>query len=81
LAEDILDEYADALPGGVTIEPGSGGVFEIYYNDTPVFSKKQEGRFPEPGEVQHMLMHALERQTPNPGPLAGGALDNEEMSP
>lgn len=60
MAANILDEHADALPGGVTIEPASGGVFEVFLNNNLIFSKKQEGRFPEPGEVEHMLMHRLE---------------------
>ena len=68
LAANILDEYADALPGGVTLEPSSGGVFEVFLNGNLIFSKKQEGRFPEPGEVEHMLMHALEESRPtSPG--------------
>jgi selenoprotein W-related protein len=60
LAANILDEYAEALPGGVTIEPASGGVFEVYFNNDLIFSKKQTGRFPEPGEAEHALMHKLE---------------------
>jgi selenoprotein W-related protein len=33
----------------------SGGVFEVYNNGQLVFSKKQLGRFPEPGEVANNL--------------------------
>jgi selT/selW/selH-like putative selenoprotein len=59
LATTILHDYHEQLPGGVTIEPGSGGVYEIFYNDTPVFSKKREGRFPNEEEAVHLVEHAL----------------------
>ena len=81
LAVTILSEHHDRLPGGVTLEPSSDGVYEIFYNDTPIFSKKQEDRFPEEGEVEHLLEHALGQHGPVPGPLAGGALDETEMTP
>jgi selenoprotein W-related protein len=34
---------------------GRGGVFEISVGDELIFSKKQSGRFPEPGEVEREL--------------------------
>ncbi len=34
---------------------GSGGVFDVVVDGRLVFSKKQVGRFPEPGEVLGML--------------------------
>ncbi len=34
-----------------TLTPGSGGVFEVTVNGQLVFSKKQEGRFPDTEEV------------------------------
>jgi selenoprotein W-related protein len=34
---------------------GQGGVFEISVGDERIFSKKQSGRFPEPGEVEKEL--------------------------
>ncbi len=38
---------------------GSGGVFEVAVGDELVFSKKAEGRFPEPGEVEAALEDRL----------------------
>ena len=38
---------------------GRGGVFDVVFDGTPVFSKKQEGRFPEPGEVVARLRTRL----------------------
>ncbi len=34
---------------------GSGGVFEVEVEGDLVYSKKAEGRFPEPGEVEAAL--------------------------
>ena len=34
-----------------TLIPGKGGEFEITVNDKLVFSKRQEGRFPDNEEV------------------------------
>jgi len=33
------------------LTPSSGGVFEVTVDGKLVFSKKELGRFPEPGEV------------------------------
>ncbi len=34
---------------------GSGGVFDVELDGKMVFSKHEEGRFPEPGEVLERL--------------------------
>lgn len=34
---------------------GSGGVFDVTVDGKRVFSKKETGRFPEPGEIAGML--------------------------
>jgi selenoprotein W-related protein len=34
---------------------GRGGVFEVSVEGQLVFSKKQLGRFPEPGEIERQL--------------------------
>ena len=41
--------------GKVTLVPSSGGVFEVRRGDTVLFSKRQKGRFPNPGEVEEAL--------------------------
>lgn len=47
------------LPGGVTLEPGSGGIFEVFLDDDTIFSKRATGRFPEPEEVERALSDQL----------------------
>ena len=35
--------------------PGSGGVFDVAVDGRVVYSKKQTGRFPRPGEVPALI--------------------------
>jgi selenoprotein W-related protein len=55
LAESILDKYHKQLPDGITLEPRSGGIFEVTLGDRSLFSKKATGRFPTSGEVEQQL--------------------------
>lgn len=55
LAESLFVEFEDHLPRGVTLIPGSGGVFEVWFNGEQVFSKKELGRFPEAREIEGAL--------------------------
>ena len=48
-----------ALPGGVTLIPSTGGVFEVALGDRLLFSKKDTDRFPEGDEVETALGKAL----------------------
>lgn len=38
-----------------TLIRGRGGVFEVRHGQELVFSKREAGRFPQPGEVLRML--------------------------
>ncbi len=54
----MADELKRALPdrvGDVQLIKGSGGIFEVRNGDQLIFSKRQLGRFPEPGEVEQKL--------------------------
>lgn len=42
----------------ITLIPGSGGIFEVRSGDRIVFDKKQQGRFPEDGEVAALFSEA-----------------------
>ena len=37
-----------------------GGIFEVYRDDQLIFSKKQLGRFPTPGEVLNRMRSAAD---------------------
>lgn len=54
MAQELLstfDEELDAL----TLKPGTGGIFEVYANEDRVWSRKEEGRFPEITELKQRV--------------------------
>jgi selenoprotein W-related protein len=59
LAESVLHDFDEKLPGGVQIIPSSGGVFEVSLGDELIFSKKKLGRFPENSEIDGVLEQRL----------------------
>ncbi len=54
LAQELLTTFEEEL-GEVALRPGTGGVFEIRVNDELLWSRKQEGRFPEAKEVKQRV--------------------------
>jgi selenoprotein W-related protein len=53
-AQELLVTFEDEL-GGVTLVPGTGGVFEVRLGGETVWSRKGEGRFPEMKELKRRL--------------------------
>lgn len=39
----------------VTLDRGSGGIFEIWADGNLVYTKAETGRFPKPGEATDLL--------------------------
>jgi len=54
LAQELLTTFEAEL-GEVALRPGTGGVFEIRMDDDLIWSRKQEGRFPEAKEVKQRV--------------------------
>jgi selenoprotein W-related protein len=54
VAEEILKAKTNDV-GALSLIPSSGGVFEVTADGKTIFSKKQTGRRPEPGEVLTQL--------------------------
>ncbi|MFO1372607.1 MAG: SelT/SelW/SelH family protein [Candidatus Competibacteraceae bacterium] len=54
LAQELLTTFETEL-GEVVLRPGTGGVFEIQVDDAMIWSRKQEGRFPEAKEVKQRV--------------------------
>ncbi|MCB9595465.1 MAG: SelT/SelW/SelH family protein [Sandaracinaceae bacterium] len=46
LAQELLFTFEDAL-GEVALRPGPNGVFEVWVDDERVWSKAEDGGFPE----------------------------------
>ncbi len=62
MAEIILHDHFDVIPGGVLLVPGSGGIFEVTLNGRNLYSKEQTGRFPNENEVEDILAGVVSSQ-------------------
>ncbi|HTT08538.1 MAG TPA: SelT/SelW/SelH family protein [Gammaproteobacteria bacterium] len=54
LAQELLFTFADEL-GGVTLVPGTGGIFEVRVDGELVHSKAQAGVFPEAKDLKQLV--------------------------
>jgi selenoprotein W-related protein len=54
LAQELLTTFEEEL-GGVTLIPGTGGIFEARLGDHLLWSRKTEGRFPEAKELKQRV--------------------------
>ncbi len=54
----MLTTYAEWTKS-LTLIPGSGGQFEVVLNGDLIFSKKQEGRYPEIKELKDAINRVL----------------------
>jgi selenoprotein W-related protein len=54
MAQELLTTFEDEL-GGVTLIPGTGGIFVVRIGTTIVWSRKDEGRFPEITELKQRV--------------------------
>lgn len=54
MAQELLTTFEQEL-GGVTLKPGTGGVYDIRVEGELVFSRKAEGRFPEAKELKQRV--------------------------
>jgi selenoprotein W-related protein len=53
-AQELLTTFQDEL-GGVTLIPGTGGVFDVRIGGDLLWSRKAEGRFPEMKELKQRI--------------------------
>ena len=54
MAQELLTTFGTTL-GEVALVPGSGGVFEVRVDGQSVFSRKEQGRFPESKELKQLV--------------------------
>lgn len=58
MAQELLMTFAEEV-GEVTLRPGTGGVFDIYVDDRIIFSKLEQGRFPEAKELKQLVRDVI----------------------
>ena len=54
-AAGLADELERKFGSRPALIKGGGGIFEVKLDGELIFSKKQAGRFPAPGEVEAMI--------------------------
>ncbi len=54
LAQELLSTFVEEL-GEVALIPAKGGVFDIRVNGSLIWSRKEQGRFPEAKEIKQRL--------------------------
>ena len=54
LAQELLSTLEDEI-GEVALRPGSGGVFVVRVNGETVWSRKEDGGFPEAAELKRRV--------------------------
>ena len=54
LAQELLSTFETDL-GEVALVPGTGGIFEIRLDGDLVWSRKEQGRFPEAKELKQLV--------------------------
>lgn len=54
MAQELLTTFEGEL-GEVALIPGAGGVFEVRVNEQTIWSREQQGRFPEAKELKQLV--------------------------
>lgn len=58
MAQELLSTFEEEI-GGVTLVPGTGGVFRVNIGDRLIWGRKEEGRFPEITELKQRVRDAV----------------------
>ncbi len=53
-AQELLTTFEDEI-GGVTLVPGTGGIFDVRVNGETVFSRKAAGRHADVAEIKQLV--------------------------
>jgi selenoprotein W-related protein len=57
-AQELLTTFQDEI-GEVALIPGTGGVFEVRVDGQTIWSRKDEGRFPDLAELKQRLRDVI----------------------
>ena len=59
LAQELLTTFEGDLKS-VSLQPGTGGIFEVRLNGAVIFSRKEAGRFPESKELKQLIRDVID---------------------
>ena len=54
MAQELLTTFQDEI-GEVALTPGTGGVFEVRIGDEVIWSRAEQGRFPDIKELKQLV--------------------------
>ena len=54
MTEELVRAYGRKIKN-LSLQPVSGGLFEVSYNGELIFSRKKLDRFPDPGEIVRLI--------------------------
>jgi selenoprotein W-related protein len=54
MAQELLSTFEHEL-GEVALVPGTGGIFEVYVDAALIWSRREQGRFPEIKELKQLV--------------------------
>ena len=63
MAQELLTTF-EAEIGGVTLVPGTGGIFEVRSAGNTLWSRKGEGRFPDIKELKQRVRDVVAPEKP-----------------
>lgn len=58
LAQELLTTFEADLTV-VSLQPGTGGIFEVKLNNKVIFNRKAAGRFPESKELKQLIRDVI----------------------
>jgi len=61
LAQELLITFGEQL-AQVALVPSEPGTFDVFIEEVCIFSRKQEGRFPEPKELKQQIRDFIDPQ-------------------
>ncbi len=59
LAQELLTTFESDIKG-LSLVPGTGGIFEVRLNGEVIFSRKEQSRFPESKELKQLLRDRID---------------------
>lgn len=63
MAQELLTTFEGEL-GEVALVPGTGGVFDVKLDGTLIYSRKDQGRFPESKELKQLIRDQIAPDKP-----------------
>jgi selenoprotein W-related protein len=61
MAQELLSTFTDDVDE-VALKPGTGGIFEIHFNDELIWERKRDGGFPDVKVLKQIVRDRIDPQ-------------------